>query len=166
MELWPFPCFLITAYPQCGTPFYSLPSTPYDPARIGVQGEFGGIGHIPARQNLWNVQSQIDTLNQTYEIASSIEIWNYRATRLVEDLRDQAQLFSCSGGVYTVSTTFLTWKIERSFWPPWLIPLHIANHWRRGRNQWITHCKQSSANCIMSSVISRNRHWNFDFNPV
>ncbi|KAA1079234.1 hypothetical protein PGT21_004721 [Puccinia graminis f. sp. tritici] len=91
-------------YPQCGTPFYSLPSTPYDPARIGVQGEFGGIGHIPGRQNLWNVQSQIDTLNQTYEIASSIEIWNYRATRLVEDLRDQAQLFSCSGGVYTQTT--------------------------------------------------------------
>ncbi|OAV94951.1 hypothetical protein PTTG_26825 [Puccinia triticina 1-1 BBBD Race 1] len=91
-------------YPQCGTPFYSLPSTPYDPARIAVQGEFGGIGHIPDRRNLWNVQSQIDTLNQTYEVASSIEIWNYRAIRFVEDLRDQAQLFSCSGGVFTQTT--------------------------------------------------------------
>ncbi|WAR63038.1 hypothetical protein PtB15_18B120 [Puccinia triticina] len=90
-------------YPQCGTPFYSLPSTPYNPARIAVQGEFSEIGHIPDRQNLWNVQSHIDTLNQTYKVASSIEIWNYRAICFVEDLRDQAQLFSCSGGVFTVS---------------------------------------------------------------
>ena len=33
------------AHPQCGTPFYSQPKTPYDPERIGFQGEFGGIGH-------------------------------------------------------------------------------------------------------------------------
>lgn len=33
------------ANPQCGTPFYSLLATPYDPKRIGIQGEFGGIGH-------------------------------------------------------------------------------------------------------------------------
>ncbi|KAI7940031.1 hypothetical protein MJO28_013683 [Puccinia striiformis f. sp. tritici] len=91
-------------YPQCGTPFYSLPSTPYDPARIAVQGEFGGIGHIPALKNLWNVQSQLDTLNQTYEITANIETWNYRAIRVVEDLRDQVQLFSCSGGVFTQTT--------------------------------------------------------------
>ena len=36
------------AEPQCGTPFSSLPSTPYDPNRIGFQGEFGGIGLRPA----------------------------------------------------------------------------------------------------------------------
>jgi hypothetical protein len=33
------------ANPQCGTPFYSYPASPYDPERIGIQGEFGGIGH-------------------------------------------------------------------------------------------------------------------------
>lgn len=33
------------ATPQCGAPFYSIPSSPYDPNRIGFQGEFGGIGH-------------------------------------------------------------------------------------------------------------------------
>lgn len=33
------------ANPQCGSPFYSIQSTPYDPSRIGIQGEFGGIGH-------------------------------------------------------------------------------------------------------------------------
>lgn len=91
-------------YPQCGTPFYSLPSTPYDPARISIQGEFGGIGHMPSIKNLWNVQSQLDTLNQTYEITSTIQIWNYRATRVVQDLRDQARMFSCSGGIFTQTT--------------------------------------------------------------
>ncbi|KAA1082283.1 hypothetical protein PGTUg99_031372 [Puccinia graminis f. sp. tritici] len=90
--------------PQCGAPFYSLPSTPHDPTRIAVQGEFGGIGHIPPRENLWNVPSQLDTLNQTNEITSNLEIWNYRATRFIEDLRDQALFFSCSGGVYTQTT--------------------------------------------------------------
>jgi len=34
------------ANPQCGTPFYSLLSSPHDPTRIGFQGEFGGIGHV------------------------------------------------------------------------------------------------------------------------
>jgi len=91
-------------YPQCGTPFYSLESTPYDHSRIGVQGEFGGIGHIPDMKNLWNVQSQLDTLNQTYEVTANIEIWNYRALRVVEDLKDQVELFSCSGGVFTQTT--------------------------------------------------------------
>ncbi|KAK4892881.1 hypothetical protein LTR49_028548 [Elasticomyces elasticus] len=33
------------ANPQCGSPFYSIQSTPYDPSRIGIQGEFGGIGN-------------------------------------------------------------------------------------------------------------------------
>ena len=29
--------------PQCGTPFYSTASVPYDGVRIGFQGEFGGV---------------------------------------------------------------------------------------------------------------------------
>ena len=33
------------AHPQCGTPFQSRPKTPYDPERIGIAGEYGGIGH-------------------------------------------------------------------------------------------------------------------------
>lgn len=33
------------ANPQCGSPFYSIDSSPYDPSRIGFQGEFGGIGN-------------------------------------------------------------------------------------------------------------------------
>lgn len=33
------------ASPQCGTPYYSIQSSPYDASRIGIQGEFAGIGH-------------------------------------------------------------------------------------------------------------------------
>lgn len=33
------------ASPQCGTPYYSIQSRPYDNVRIGFQGEFGGLGH-------------------------------------------------------------------------------------------------------------------------
>lgn len=33
------------ANPQCGTPFYSTNSSPYDDTRIGFQGEFGGLGN-------------------------------------------------------------------------------------------------------------------------
>lgn len=33
------------ASPKCGAPFWSLPTTPFDPKRIGFQGEFGGVGH-------------------------------------------------------------------------------------------------------------------------
>jgi hypothetical protein len=31
--------------PQCGIVEVSGPSSPYDPTRIGFQGEFGGLGH-------------------------------------------------------------------------------------------------------------------------
>lgn len=33
------------ANPQCGSPFYSIASSPYDDTRIGLQGEFGGLGN-------------------------------------------------------------------------------------------------------------------------
>ncbi|KAK0730211.1 glycoside hydrolase family 2 protein [Lasiosphaeris hirsuta] len=92
------------AEPQCGTPFYSTPSSPYDPNRIGLQGEFGGIGHIPAAENLWPVQAAIDTINQTYEINSDLDSYNYRAHVLLGLLRDQVARFACSGAVWTQTT--------------------------------------------------------------
>lgn len=67
------------ATPQCGTPFYSTASSPYDPSRIGFQGEFGGIGSNLSIEHLWNVQEAINTINQTYEIDENLEVWNYRA---------------------------------------------------------------------------------------
>ena len=63
---------------QCGTPFYSTASSPYDPTRIGFQGEFGGIGNNLTIDHLWNVQLAIDHINNTYELDDTIDVWNYR----------------------------------------------------------------------------------------
>jgi hypothetical protein len=111
------------ASPQCGAPFYSLPNTPFDSSRIGIQGEFGGIGHnVSIEQSveplihrkppftdhfycsLWNVQAAIDTINQTYEISDSIWSWNHRGHVLLAELLDQVRRFGCSGGIWTQTT--------------------------------------------------------------
>ncbi|KAL4902902.1 hypothetical protein BDW74DRAFT_186563 [Aspergillus multicolor] len=89
------------ANPQCGTPFYSSPSIAFNPTRIGMQGEFGGIGHNVSIENLWNVQAAIDTIAQTYEIDETLDIWNYRAHVLLSELTEQVKLFSCSAAVWT-----------------------------------------------------------------
>ncbi|MBW0489174.1 hypothetical protein O181_028889 [Austropuccinia psidii MF-1] len=90
--------------PLCGMPIYNSGWKPYDTSRIGVQGEFGGIGHVPSKENLWNVPDAIKTINETYELTPTLEVWNYRTLRVVEELKEQATLFSCSGGIYTQTT--------------------------------------------------------------
>ncbi|KAL4882723.1 glycoside hydrolase superfamily [Aspergillus karnatakaensis] len=92
------------ANPQCGTPFWSSPASPYDPERIGIQGEFGGIGHNVSIENLWNVQAAIDTIPETYEIDENLDVWNYRGRVLLTELRDQVQRFACSAAVWTQTT--------------------------------------------------------------
>ncbi|KAK4236413.1 glycoside hydrolase [Achaetomium macrosporum] len=92
------------ADPQCGTPFYSLASSPHDPNRIGFQGEFGGIGHRPEDANLWPVPEAVNTINQTYEIHEALESYHYRAHVLLELLRQQVERYACSGAVYTQTT--------------------------------------------------------------
>ncbi|KAG5983905.1 hypothetical protein E4U55_006817 [Claviceps digitariae] len=92
------------ASPQCGTPFYSVLSPPYDPKRIGFQGEFGGIGHIVGMEHLWNVQQAIDQMNQTYEITTDLDSYNYRASVLFRELTEQIERYACSGGVWTQTT--------------------------------------------------------------
>ncbi|KAJ5897493.1 hypothetical protein N7504_007781 [Penicillium tannophilum] len=92
------------ANPQCGTPFYSTSSSPYDETRIGFQGEFGGIGNNVSIEHLWNNQNAINTINQTYEIDLTLDAWNYRSHFLLSELQDQVRLFSCSGGVWTQTT--------------------------------------------------------------
>ena len=54
--------------------------------------------------SLWNVQEAIDTINQTYEIDKTLGVWNYRGHALLTELRDQTELFACSGGVWTQTT--------------------------------------------------------------
>ncbi|OJJ81764.1 putative hydrolase [Aspergillus glaucus CBS 516.65] len=92
------------ANPQCGTPFYSTDSSPYDPSRIGFQGEFGGLGNNVTIENLWHEQGAIDSINQTYEIDTTVEAWNYRSHALLSELEDQVRRYACSGGVWTQTT--------------------------------------------------------------
>ncbi|KFY62632.1 hypothetical protein V496_04490 [Pseudogymnoascus sp. VKM F-4515 (FW-2607)] len=92
------------ANPQCGTPFYSIASSPFDPTRIGFQGEFGGVGLNTTIEHLWNVQDAINAINQTYEINESLDAWNYRSHLLLNELLDQTKMFSCNGGVWTQTT--------------------------------------------------------------
>ncbi|KAI0206998.1 family 2 glycosyl hydrolase [Astrocystis sublimbata] len=92
------------ANPQCGSPFYSTQSTPYDHKRIAIQGEFGGIGQNVSIEHLWNVQAAIDTINGTYEIDETIEAWNYRGHLLLDELRDQVEYFACSAAIWTQTT--------------------------------------------------------------
>ncbi|KAJ3526052.1 hypothetical protein NM208_g11365 [Fusarium decemcellulare] len=92
------------AEPQCGTPFYSQPKTPYDPERIGIAGEYGGIGHNVSIEHLWNVKQAIDTIKDTYEINENLESYNFRAGVLFRDIREQTERFACSGAVYTQTT--------------------------------------------------------------
>ncbi|KAK7931329.1 hypothetical protein PG985_002041 [Apiospora marii] len=92
------------ANPQCGSPFYSLQSTPHDPKRIAIQGEFGGIGHNVSAENLWKVQDAINAINQTYEIDEDLEAYNYRGHILLTELKEQIERYACSGAVWTQTT--------------------------------------------------------------
>jgi hypothetical protein len=92
------------ANPQCGSPFYSRLSKPYDADRIGFQGEFGGIGHNVSIEHLWNVKAAIDAIDQTYELNADLDAYNYRAAILFMELREQTERYACSGGVWTQTT--------------------------------------------------------------
>jgi hypothetical protein len=92
------------ANPQCGSPFYSRASSPYDPKRIGFQGEFGGIGENVTIEHLWNVKQAIDQIDQTYELNADLETYNYRAGVLFREFREQVERYACSGGVWTQTT--------------------------------------------------------------
>ncbi|KAI2605691.1 glycoside hydrolase family 2 protein [Hypoxylon fragiforme] len=92
------------ANPQCGTPFYSIQSTPYDSNRIAIQGEFGGIGHNVSGEHLWKVWGAVQTINQTYEIDQDLDAYNYRGHLLLSELRDQVEKYACSGAVWTQTT--------------------------------------------------------------
>ncbi|KAH9885686.1 glycoside hydrolase superfamily [Xylariomycetidae sp. FL2044] len=92
------------ANPQCGTPFYSINSSPYDPKRISIQGEFGGIGHNVSGEHLWKVWDAVKDINQTYELNADLESYNYRGHLLMDELRQQVEMYSCSAAVWTQTT--------------------------------------------------------------
>ncbi|PVI04925.1 glycoside hydrolase family 2 protein [Periconia macrospinosa] len=92
------------SFPQCGTPFWGGDSGPFDASRIGFQGEFGGVGNNVSIEHLWNVPHAISQINQTYELAETLEGWNFRVRATFADLRSQVEAWSCSGAVYTQTT--------------------------------------------------------------
>lgn len=92
------------ANPQCGTPFSSILSTPYDGRRIAIQGEFGGIGHNISEEHAWKVQKSINEVNQTYELNTDLDAYNYRGHTLLRELREQIERYACSAAVWTQTT--------------------------------------------------------------
>lgn len=51
--------------PECGIVGVSGPSSPYDPTRIGFQGEFGGLGHNVSIDQCVDVCVNLDVMNLT-----------------------------------------------------------------------------------------------------
>ncbi|WPG99054.1 putative beta-galactosidase [Acrodontium crateriforme] len=88
--------------PQCGTPFHD--NAPFDPERIGFQGEFGGTGHNVSAEHLWKVKRAIDGIGETYEMYHTLDEWNLRSRYILNELRLQVELYSCAGGVWTQTT--------------------------------------------------------------
>ncbi|UKZ60783.1 uncharacterized protein TrAtP1_002054 [Trichoderma atroviride] len=54
--------------------------------------------------SLWNVQEAINTINQTYEVNADLTSYNYRASLLFSEFRDQVERYACSGGIWTQTT--------------------------------------------------------------
>lgn len=89
------------ASPQCGLPWSDRP---FDPSRIGFQGEFAGIGHNVSAEHLWKVSDAIRDIKYTYELYDTLDAWNLRGRSLLAQLRMNVELCSCAGGVWTQST--------------------------------------------------------------
>lgn len=92
--------------PNCGVPTFSSSQgrAAYDPERIALQGEYGGIGHNVTIENLWNVKQAIDQIDETYELVPDIPAWNARTMELLGQVRDHTEQYACSGAVYTQTT--------------------------------------------------------------
>jgi hypothetical protein len=98
--------------PQCGTPFWSRQgsgpegsNSAYDASRIGIQGEFGGLGTLLSSEGNFSHSWFKNYDEQTaYELANDTAWWNYRSHDLLSQLREQVELFACSGGVWTQTT--------------------------------------------------------------
>ncbi|KAL1792442.1 hypothetical protein ACET3X_008949 [Alternaria dauci] len=94
--------------PQCGTPFWSNQGSGYDSAydssRIGLQGEFGGIGTQLSENNFDHAWYKDLNRQTAYELTNGTRWWNYRCHDLLVQLREQIDLFACSGGVWTQTT--------------------------------------------------------------
>ena len=50
------------------------------------------------------MQEAINTINQTYEIDTDLEAYNYRGHILLTELKEQIERYACSGAVWTQTT--------------------------------------------------------------
>lgn len=55
-------------------------------------------------RSAWKVQQSINQVNNTYELDDTIEIWNFRAHELFQQLQTQVENWACSGAVWTQTT--------------------------------------------------------------
>jgi hypothetical protein len=62
---------------------------------------FFGAGLLIWRDSSWYTSKSIQT---SYELTNTTAIWNYRTHDLLNQLREQTELFACSGGVWTQMT--------------------------------------------------------------
>jgi hypothetical protein len=50
------------------------------------------------------VKQAIDQIDQTYELNADLKSYNYRASVLFREFREQIERYACSGGVWTQTT--------------------------------------------------------------
>lgn len=50
------------------------------------------------------MQEAINTINQTYEVNADLTSYNYRASVLFREFREQVERYACSGGIWTQTT--------------------------------------------------------------
>lgn len=58
----------------------------------------------PPGTSLWKVEQAINQINQTYEIDTDLEAYNYRGHLLLTELKEQIERYACSGAVWTQTT--------------------------------------------------------------
>lgn len=50
------------------------------------------------------MKQAIDQIDQTYELNADLKSYNYRASVLFREFREQIERYACSGGVWTQTT--------------------------------------------------------------
>lgn len=50
------------------------------------------------------MQEAIEAINQTYELDADLTSYNYRSHVVLDELRQQVEMFACSGAIWTQTT--------------------------------------------------------------
>jgi hypothetical protein len=81
----------------------------------------------------------------SYELTNTTEAWNYRCLQNIQQLREQVEMFACSGGIWTQTTDvegevngMLTYdrrinRMDKDLWQKSLAALYAAAE-KRGQN--------------------------------